>query len=159
MSRSPLEALSFVIEECLPGLAPEVRELLRQLVHSRGYPPRADDLARSLGLRNRHQLAYLIRREGLLPLRSLERWIRIMVWLAEHESGGSSLCGSTLQQLGDPSYRYRMIKEVLGIEWSVLEKRGFTWLLLEFFWTCAQGRARSADSVAVQRLAELAASA
>lgn len=116
-------------------LSPIGREVLKQVVLARGTIPGADAFARSLGFRDRHQLAYRLRCEGLPPLQCLAQWMRIMVWLAEHEAEGTSLCGSALRDARDPAYRYRLVKDVLGIEWTVLEKRGLAWLLLEFLYT------------------------
>jgi len=136
MARTPLETLTLVLEAATAGLSSKSQGVVRRLALGRGYFHGADSFARSVGFHDRHQLAYHLRCEGLPPLRSLARWIRIMVWVVEHEGGGASFCEAALLQGRDPAYRYHLIKDVLGIQWTALEKRGFAWLVLEFMRTC-----------------------
>lgn len=150
-----VKALSSILKECVPGASSLAREVLARLALNEGYIRGSDRFARSLGLRHRHQLAYRLRCEGLPPLQSLARWIRIMVWLVECEPGGSSLCAPALQVERDPAYRYHLVKDVLGIEWSVLQQRGFDWLLLEFINTCVSHSIRRSADLRVHRLPEL----
>jgi hypothetical protein len=145
--RTPSWILETILETRLPSLSPSSRSVLRTLVASRGSFDDANAFARSVGLRDRHQLAYTLRRDGLRSARSLAAWVRIAVWLAEVEFQGTSLCHAALAESGDPGSRYRLVKRLTGLGWPQLQARGLVWLVEELVQNCtlAAERADSAD--------------
>jgi hypothetical protein len=144
---TPAEQLFAILDASTPWLSSTAREILRELTRGRGYSYSAERLARAVGLRNRHQLSYQLKREFLPPLETLARWIRVMLWLIEYERSGISICRSALKEERDPAYRYHLVKRLLGIDWTTLKRRGFTWLLLEFLEVC---RKKSLEQVSLR---------
>lgn len=134
--RDPLDVILTMIDVRLSWLDPSSRQLLALLVRARGSVRSADGLARDLGLSNRHQLAYVLRTQGLPPLRTLAAWLRILVWLHEFETAGLTICRASLSEAKDPASRYRLVKRLTGFEWTTVRARGFVWLVEEFLIQC-----------------------
>jgi hypothetical protein len=130
------DALTTVLLISAPWLTPTGRRAVAELVDAEGQYGSAERFARSLGLRDRHQLSYVLRRSGLPPLQSLGGWIKIMMWVMEYENGGRSLCQASLSEARDPAYRYRLVKRVTGLYWSDLKARGLVWVVQAFLETC-----------------------
>jgi hypothetical protein len=120
----------------LGWLRPQTRTLLTILVSRRGSFDSADSIALQIGLKNRHQLAYLLGVEGLPKLQRLAAWIRLLTWLSDYESQGMTICRSSLNEAKDPAFRYRLVKRLTGEEWTVVRQRGLIWLLEEFLTKC-----------------------
>lgn len=106
---------------------------------TRGMLRDANAFARSLGLRDRHQLAYRLRQDGLPPLRSVAGWIRLALWVAEAELEGTSLCRAALCESQDPGIRYRTIRRLTGLQWSQVKARGLVWVIEELKRACSPG--------------------
>jgi hypothetical protein len=121
----------------MPGLSQSGHDVIETLVRERGCFRSADSLARSIGLRNRHQLSYILHRDGLPPVQSLAGWIRLFLWVAEYELDGLSLCRSSLHDARDPAFRYRLVKRLTGLDWTAVRARGLIWLLYEFLGRCS----------------------
>jgi hypothetical protein len=102
----------------------------------RGTFDSADSIAHRIGLKSRHQLAYLLGAEGLPRLQRLAAWIRLLTWVADYELQGVSLCRASLSEAKDPAFRYRLVQRLTGEEWTVVRSRGLTWLLEEFLAKC-----------------------
>jgi hypothetical protein len=117
-------------------VSPATRRTVKELIVRRGCPGDATGFARSVGMRDRYQLDYVLQRDGLLRLRALANWIKIAMWLSESEAGGASLCQSALSDGKEPSSRYRLVKRVTGLGWTQLQARGIVWLLEELVSQC-----------------------
>jgi hypothetical protein len=127
-----------ILDTRLFWLSPVTRLILAELVFRRGTYVDASRLARSVGLANRHRLAYALQRDGLPPLTALANWIKIIVWLEEAQATGDSLCGAALSELNEPSARYRLVKRLTGVPWTTLKARGMAWLLELFVSRCTR---------------------
>ncbi len=134
---SPAELVATMLHISMPGVSAPGHEAIDRLLQARGCFSSADGFARGVGLSNRHQLAYILHRDGLPRLQHLAGWIRILIWVAEYESEGTSLCRSSLHDARDPAFRYRLVKRLTGLEWTVVRTRGLPWLLQAFVDHCA----------------------
>jgi len=124
----------------LSWVRPQTRALLAVLVSRRGTFDSADSIALQIGLKSRHQLAYLLGVDGLPKLQRLAAWIRLLTWLSDYECQGVTLCRCSLNEAKDPAFRYRLVKRLTGEEWTVVRSRGLTWLLEEFLAKCYRPR-------------------
>jgi hypothetical protein len=137
MANAPAALVGTMLHVCMPGVSRSGRDVIDLLIEERGCFGSADRLARLVGLRNRHQLAYTLRGDGLPQLQRLAGWIRLLLWVAEYESEGISLCRSSLDEARDPAFRYRLVKRITGLEWTVVRARGLVWLVYEFVGRCS----------------------
>jgi hypothetical protein len=128
--------LSTYLEVGLGWLRPSTKAAVRFLVAAGGSPASMAGLLRASGCRDRHQLAYCLRRDGLPPLRQLAAWIKLLTWAADHELGGTSLCKLALAEAGDPAVRYRLVKRLTRLTWTQVSHRGFAWVGGEFLAKC-----------------------
>jgi hypothetical protein len=144
--RTPGTILHILLAVRIPSLSPLSGLVVQALIQARGAFADATLFAHRLGLRDRHQLAYVLRRDGLKPLRVLASWIRLAVWLAEFEYDHRSLCSAALLEAQDPGSRYRLVKRLTGLEWSQVQARGLSWLIEELVGNCCQSRKRLQDS-------------
>jgi hypothetical protein len=128
--------LRVMLQARFPSLSRSSALALEALVLARGSFADANAFARTIGLRDRHQLAYVLQRDGLRSLRVLASWIKVACWLAESEYHDLSLCRAALIDAQDPGSRYRLVKRITGIEWSHVQARGLTWLLEELVLKC-----------------------
>jgi hypothetical protein len=119
----------------LGPLSPDAAEILNALT-VRGVFFSADGFARSLGMRDRHQLAHALQRSGLRGLRTIAGWIKVRLWLMEAECGAVSLCHAALEGAEYPGSRYRLVKQVTGLVWSELRSRGLGWAVEELVREC-----------------------
>ena len=92
----------------------------------------AERVAGMLGLRNRFQLARLLRREGLPPLHRLTKWVTVLSWLSVAERNRVSLCWMAFRCHRHPSACYRLVKTVTGAGWEELQRHGSDWVLQQF---------------------------
>jgi hypothetical protein len=130
--------LRVMLQTRVPSLSQSSSSAVDALVLARGSFADANTFARRLGLHDRHELAYVLRRDGLCSLRVLASWIKVACWLAESELGNVSLCRAALNGAQDPGSRYRLVKRITGIEWSQVQARGLTWLLEELVLRCTR---------------------
>lgn len=114
------EAIRLILHLRLDWLSATSLGVIDKLVSTSGEGGDADTFARGMGLRNRHQLQYQLRLNGLPPFRDLATWIRLAFWVAEVESGEASLCRAALKAGHDPAFRYRVIRRLTGITWTEL---------------------------------------
>ena len=136
MECTSADALLTFLNVRLSLLRPQAQTLLTILVSKRGDFDSADSVALEIGLKNRHQLAYLLDVEGLPTLQTLAAWIRLLTRLSDYENQGVTLCRCSLNEARDPAFRYRLVKRLTGEEWTAVRSRGLTWLLEEFVARC-----------------------
>ena len=79
--------------------------------------PRADDLARRLGLRNRFQLAYRLNKLGLPTVLDLKGIVRVVRWVHRWQAEGVSLAEQALSVAKDPTGFYKTVRRVTGCAW------------------------------------------
>src|SRR5206468_11464823 len=82
--------LAKVLSAALPLLSGEARAVLDVLTSRNGLLPPANDLARFLGLRTRHQVARKLRRASLPPLEELAAGTRRFYWILQSDQSGAS---------------------------------------------------------------------
>ncbi len=144
-----------VIRAAHPGMSFRTRAVVEAILLSEGSIGSARAVARSLGLRNRFELARLLRREGLPPLHRLAAWATILSWVSAAERDGLSLCHQAFRSERYPGACYRLVKEVTQLRWGEVRALGSAWVvrqLLEEF-SCShreveslQGRAGPLES-------------
>jgi hypothetical protein len=85
---------------------------------------RADALARKLGLKDRFQLAYRLRRAGLPSFVDLRAILRVVTWVHRWETEGLSLARQALSEGRDPAAYSKTVRHVTGHSWSDIRQRG-----------------------------------
>ncbi len=108
------------------------RAVVEAIVLSEGTIGSARAVAGRLGLTNRFTLARLLKREGLPPLHRFAHWVMIESWLRRAEEGRMSLSQLALRRRRHSSSWYRLIKEITGMSWEQLQRRGLVWFHAEF---------------------------
>src|SRR5437667_10173193 len=83
--------LTNVLQTALPPLSATSRAVVSALACCNGHASSAGEIAAWVGLRDRHQLARGLRRDGLPPLEQLAGWARVLYWVREAGSGERSL--------------------------------------------------------------------
>lgn len=119
--------------------SPAGRLILETLARHRGHIGRAAFFARRVGLRSRHQLHRLLRREGLPPIEVLGAWIRILRWVIEAETEHLSLCAIATRSGLDPSACNRTVRCATGFPWKTVQRRGPAWVVLRIIDECGNG--------------------
>lgn len=121
------------------------RAIVEAILLSEGPIGSTEAVARALGLRNRFQLARLLRREGLPPLHRLAAWTAILSWVSTAERDGVSLCRQAFRSDRYPSACYRLVKEMTDLQWGEVRALGSAWVvsrLLAEFDDAATGETR-----------------
>ncbi len=131
-----LQELVGTIQLRRPELSLRSRVLIEALLLSGGSLGTAQQVARQLGLRNRFDLARLLKREGLPPLHDLTGWASVLVWVDRAECTGCSLCQLAFHARKDPAVCYRTVKRITGLRWQQIKARGSGWLLERFVAQC-----------------------
>jgi hypothetical protein len=129
-----------VLDQALPWLSPLARAMLAQFALTPGRGEPCATLAQRAGCRDRHQLARLLKREGLPNAEELSAWLRVLSWLYECERTGRSLCQQALALGLDPASCYRTVTWVTGLKWSAVRARGFNVMLVRFLDRCRTTR-------------------
>ncbi|HYK82115.1 MAG TPA: YncE family protein [Gemmatimonadales bacterium] len=129
--------LTHLLHTALPGLSRVGRAVVSTLACSNGAAPSAHELAVSVGLRDRHQLARRLRQDGLPPLERLAGWTRVLYWMLEAKSSDASLLSLAHRDRLDPAAAYRLVRRVTGLRWSEARRAGVTVALLRLQHQCA----------------------
>jgi hypothetical protein len=124
------------IRAARPAMTLFSRAVVEAILLAEGSIGSAQVVARELGLRNRFELARLLKREGVPPLHRLAQWATVLSWVVAAERDGVSLCWMAFRARRHPSACYRLVKEVTGLRWDEVRARGSGWvqrqLLAEF---------------------------
>ena len=131
-----VDLVSTIVHVSLPLRSPVAVRAIDALIQAHGLVPSVDELAQSLGFKSRHQLACELSRAGVPPVTTLAGWLRVLLWLAEHELERKSLCRSSLEQSRDPAIGYRVVKRVTGLPWTTVRTQGLGWWAMEFVALC-----------------------
>ncbi len=126
--RHMLKRLHTVIQTARPGMTVFPRAILDAILLSEGSIGSARFVADELRLGSRFRLARLLKREGLPSLRRLAGWAAIDGWVSAAEREGTSLFRLALRWHRHPSACYRLVKEVTGVTWGEVRKRGSEWV-------------------------------
>src|SRR6266699_2684108 len=124
--------LTNMLHAALPELSSASRAVVSALGCLNGNAPPARDLAAWMGLRDRYQLARVLRRDGLPPLEQLAGWTRVLYWVLEAESGDRSLLELARREQLDPAVAYRLVHRVTGLRWSQVRRAGLAAMLARF---------------------------
>jgi hypothetical protein len=126
-------AHSLTVVRCLrPDMPLLPRAVVEAILLSEGPIGSADDVARRLGLRNRFQLARLLKHHELPPLHRLAEWATLESWTLAAERDGVSLCHIAFRSKRHPSACYRLVKELTGLGWEDVRVLGSAWVQNEF---------------------------
>jgi YVTN family beta-propeller protein len=124
--------LTSLLQTALPELSSASRAVVSTLGCLNGNAPSARDMAVWVGLRDRYQLARVLRRDGLPPLEQLAGWTRVLYWMLEAETSGASLRQLAQRERVDPAVAYRLVHRVTGLPWSQAQRAGLSLALLRF---------------------------
>jgi len=119
-----------------PWLSTRGQRVLAAVVARQGRTGSVESFARDIGLTSRHQLARLLRQEGLPQLQELDAWIYTLARLADWETSRLSLCKRALSSSEDPANAYRRIQLLCGLRWSEARAIGFNHMLVRFAQRC-----------------------
>jgi hypothetical protein len=108
------------------------RAVIEAILLSKGSIGSAEHVARTLGLRNRFQLARLLHSEGLPPLHRLTEWVTVLSWASAANSDHKSLCWIAFRSHRHPSACYRLVKKMTGRGWEEVLRKGAGWVLQQF---------------------------
>ena len=128
--------LTNVLQTALPPLSATSRAVVSALACCNGHASSAGEIAAWVGLRDRHQLARGLRRDGLPPLEQLAGWARVLYWMLEAEAGDRSLLELARREQLDPAVAYRLVQRVTGLRWSQVRRAGLAALLARFRERC-----------------------
>lgn len=123
--------LTSLLQAALPELSSSSRAVISALGCVNGDAPSAQSLAGWVGLRDRHQLARVLRRDGLPPLEQLTGWARVLFWLLEAEATGISLLALAMRERVAPAVAYRLVRRVTGLRWSEARRAGLAVAVLK----------------------------
>jgi YVTN family beta-propeller protein len=147
--------LTTLFQTVLPELSAGARAIINALTSCNGAYWSAGYVATMTGLRNRHQLARVLRREGLPPLVELAGWARTIYWLLQAEATGASLRQVANRANVPTATAYRLVRRVTGMPWSALQRAGLSAVLLQLQDRCrvprGRGRASGPQRVAAPR--------
>jgi YVTN family beta-propeller protein len=128
--------LTSLLQTALPSLSPASRAVVSTLGCLNGKTPSAAEMAAWVGLRDRYQLARVLRRDGLPPLEDLTRWARVLYWMVEAESSGATLRQLAQREGLDPAAAYRLVHQVTGRPWLQARHAGLHAALLQLRERC-----------------------
>ena len=123
-----LNKLRAVIRAARPGMRLFPRVIVEAILLTEGSIGPARVVADELRLGNRFRLARLLKRAGLPSLRRLAGWAAIDAWVVAAEREGTSLFRLALRGHRHPSACYRLVKEMTGVTWGEVRKRGSEWV-------------------------------
>jgi streptogramin lyase len=129
--------LTTLLQNALPGLSRVGRAVVSTLACRNGAAASANELAVSVGLRDRHQLARRLRRDGLPSLEQLTGWTRVLHWILEATASDTSLLQLARRDQLDPAVAYRLVRRMTGQRWSEARRAGLRVALLRLRNQCA----------------------
>src|SRR2546430_10452153 len=110
--------LTTLFQTVLPELSAGARAIINALTCYNGAYWSAGYVATMTGLRNRHQLARVLRREGLPPLTELAGWARTIYWMLQAEATGASLRQGATPANRPPGTAPRLVRPRTGPAWA-----------------------------------------
>ncbi len=102
--------------------------------------------AARLGLRDRHQLARILNREGLPPLEELAAWVRAIAWVMHSDQYRTPLYRLAKHAHLDPATCYRSVRRLTGANWGDVRDRGVAWMLQQLRERCRKRDGQSTSS-------------
>ncbi len=117
-----------VIQTARPGMKLFPRSIVEAILLTEGPIGSARVVAGALGLGSRFRLARLLKREGLPSLHRIAGWVRVEAWVSAAEREGTSLFRLAYRSHRHPSACYRLVKEVTGLNWAEVRRRGSGWV-------------------------------
>jgi hypothetical protein len=150
-----MEPLREQLYSAIPRLSNTGREIIALLADSGGRIECPDSFATGVRLRSRHQLARVLRREGLPQIEELCAWVKVLRLLLEWEHTHRSLYAMAIDASFYPPTCYRLIKRVTGKTWRQACEDGFGIMLVRFVNRCLSMRSgrNSKASIEATRIA------
>ena len=136
----PQLPLASALLHSLPWLSTRGRAAINFLVCENGRTNSAAELASRLGLRNRYQLARLLRSEGLPTYEVLTGWISSLYWRVEAERSATTLHALAQRAHVAPATSYRIVRRVTGSHWSAFRRATADEALRRFVEHCERPR-------------------
>ena len=150
-----MEAFAQQLSLAIPQLSATGREIIGLLAESGGCIDCPDSFAMRVHLRSRHQLARVLRREGLPQIEELCAWIKVLALLLDHERTHRSLYTISMNASLYPPTCYRLVKRVTSKTWRQACDDGFGIMLVRFVNRCltVSGPRNSSISIGVTQSA------
>ena len=136
LTRGPVPDFSQAIAPVFARVSPPALSVIGSVARAAGKPLCAAEAARRSGLRDRHQLARVLKRDHLPPYEELVAWLSVTAWLHAAEAGRKSLFSIATQIEREPATCYRMVKRITGLPWQAACRRGFGWQLTRLLARC-----------------------
>lgn len=144
------QALALLLLATLPLRSVDSRRIVQALVTTAGRLRGAEELAASVGMANRFQVARTLRRESLPQIEELSAWVRLLAWSLRFEAHPTSLARIALDEGLDLSVCIRTIRRLTGTTWTDVRTLGPPWIAASLAARCA-GLATRAEAVAGPR--------
>ena len=132
-----MQAFAQQLSLTIPRLSPRGREIIDLLADSGGCIDCPDSLATTIHLRSRHQLARVLRREGLPQIEELCAWMKVLCLLLDWEHTHRSLYTMALDASLHPPTCYRLVKRITSKTWRQACEDGFGIMLVRFVNRCS----------------------
>jgi hypothetical protein len=142
-----LGQLHTVIQAARPGLHLFPRAIVEAILLTKGRIGSATVVAGALGLGSRFRLARLLKREGLPALHRIAGWVTVDAWVSAAEREGISLFRLAFRSHRHPSACYRLVKEVTGLSWAEVRRRGSSWVEGELIREIKASRAKTGGRI------------
>ena len=149
-----MNQLSALYDAALPWISDRGRRVLHSVVDSQGRIPCAQDFAISVELVNRHQVARVLRTEGLPQIEELCAWVKTIHLIQEWERTHRSLYALAIDAKMYPPNCYRLLKRVTGKTWTHACADGSTVMMMRFAGRCAE--LRCAPGISEQNRSQIA---
>ena len=145
-----MDTLAQQLCSAIPRLPATGREIVTFLADSGGCIDCPDAFAMRVHLRSRHQLARVLRREGLPQIEELCAWIKVLCLLIGWEQTHRSLYTMALDASLHPPTCYRLVKRITSKTWRQACDDGFGIMLVRFVTRCSTIRVRKDARISVE---------
>lgn len=155
LQEAVMEAFAQQLSLGIPRLSASGREIIGLLADFGGCIDCPDSFATTIHLRSRHQLARMLRREGLPQIEELCAWIKVLRLLRDWEHTHRSLYTMALDASLYPPTCYRLVKRITSKTWRQACEDAFGDMLVRFVNRCVtmSGDRTSRISIEVTRSA------
>ena len=134
----------------IPRLSATGREVITLVADCGGCIDCPDSFATNLQLRSRHQLARVLRREGLPQIEELCAWIKVLRLLLDWEHTHRSLYTMALDASLYPPTCYRLVKRITSKTWRQACEDGFGTMLVRFVNRCMTMSADRTSRISIE---------
>jgi len=118
-----------IVTSLFSRISPRALAIITAIARAGGRPLSASEVARRIGVPDRHHITRILKRDGLPSFEELAAWLSVTAWLHAAEREEKSLFRIATEMQREPATCYRMVKRVTGMSWQAAYRRGFGWQL------------------------------